>query len=106
RLTESGREISIIGDADRLQQVVRNLLSNAIKFTPDGGRIEVELRRVGAHVELRVSDTGRGVSPEFLPHVFDRVRPAHPTEDGARAGLGFGLTIVRYNADARARRGT
>ncbi|HKE06117.1 MAG TPA: PAS domain S-box protein [Blastocatellia bacterium] len=100
RLTESGREISIIGDADRLQQVVRNLLSNAIKFTPDGGRIEVELRRVGAHVELRVSDTGRGISPEFLPHVFDRFRQAYRTDAGARAGLGLGLTIVRYIVEA------
>ncbi|HEX2489607.1 MAG TPA: PAS domain S-box protein, partial [Blastocatellia bacterium] len=100
RLTESGAGISIIGDADRLQQVVQNLLSNAIKFTPDGGRIEVTLESVGAHVELRVSDTGRGISPEFLPHVFDRFRQAYRTDAGARAGLGLGLTIVRFIVEA------
>ena len=100
RLRQSGAEISIIGDADRLQQVVRNLLSNAIKFTPDGGRIDVMLESVGAHVELQVSDTGRGISPEFLPHVFDRFRQAYRTDAGARAGLGLGLTIVRYIVEA------
>lgn len=96
----SDREINLIGDSDRLQQVVWNLLSNAIKFTPDGGRIEVELKRVGAHVELKVSDTGRGISPEFLPHIFDRFRQANRTDAGARAGLGLGLTIVRFIAEA------
>jgi PAS domain S-box-containing protein len=100
RLTESGEEINIIGDANRLQQVIWNLLSNAIKFTPDGGRIEVEMKRVGAHVELRVSDTGRGISPEFLPHVFDRFRQAYRTDAGARAGLGLGLTIVQHIIEA------
>ncbi|MGE0131313.1 MAG: PAS domain S-box protein [Blastocatellales bacterium] len=96
RLTESGGEISFVGDADRMQQVVWNLLSNAIKFTPDGGQVEVGLRRVGAHIELLVSDTGRGIGPEFLPHVFDRFRQANRTDAGARAGLGLGLAITRY----------
>ncbi|HKQ73212.1 MAG TPA: PAS domain S-box protein [Blastocatellia bacterium] len=100
RLAQRGPEIGIIGDADRLQQVVWNLLSNAIKFTPDGGRIKVKLESVDAHVELRVSDTGRGISPEFLPHVFDRFRQAYRTDAGARAGLGLGLTIVRYIVEA------
>jgi len=100
RLTQSVPEISIIGDADRLQQVVWNLLSNAIKFTPDGGRIEVKLQNIGAHVELRVTDTGRGISPDFLPHVFDRFRQAYRTDAGARAGLGLGLTIVKYIVEA------
>ncbi len=100
RLTKSGAGISVIGDAERLQQVVWNLLSNAIKFTPDGGRIEVELKRVGAHVELRVSDTGRGISPEFLPYIFDRFRQANRTDAGARAGLGLGLAIVRFIVEA------
>src|SRR5262249_37554674 len=69
-------EIKLIGDSDRLQQVVWNLISNAIKFTPEGGRIEVELKRARERAELRVSDTGRGISSEFLPHVFDRFRQA------------------------------
>lgn len=99
RLTE-GEEIKLIGDADRLQQVVWNLLSNAIKFTPEGGRIEVELKRIGERAELRVSDTGRGISPEFLPHVFVRFRQATRTDARARAGLGLGLTIVRYIVEA------
>src|SRR5262245_56973085 len=68
RLTED-EEIKLLGDADRLQQVVWNLLSNAIKFTPEGGRIEVRLKRIGERAELVVSDTGRGISPEFLPYV-------------------------------------
>jgi PAS domain S-box-containing protein len=95
-----GEEIKLIGDADRLQQVVWNLLSNAIKFTPEGGRIEVELKRVGERAELRVSDTGRGINPEFLPHVFDRFRQATGGDAKARAGLGLGLTIVRYIVEA------
>jgi PAS domain S-box-containing protein len=99
RLIEN-EEIKLIGDADRLQQIVWNLLSNAIKFTPEGGRIEVELKRVGERVELRVSDTGRGISPEFLPYVFDRFRQATGGDSRARAGLGLGLTIVRYIVEA------
>ncbi len=95
RLTEGG-EVKLIGDADRLQQVVWNLLSNAIKFTPEGGRIDVELKRVGERVELRVSDTGRGISPEFLPNIFDRFSQATRNDARTRAGLGLGLTIVRY----------
>ncbi|HEX5085729.1 MAG TPA: ATP-binding protein, partial [Blastocatellia bacterium] len=95
-----GEEIKLIGDADRLQQVVWNLLSNAIKFTPEGGKIEVELKRVGERAELRVSDTGRGISPEFLPHIFDRFRQATGGDSKARAGLGLGLTIVRYIVEA------
>ncbi|HEY8459183.1 MAG TPA: PAS domain S-box protein [Blastocatellia bacterium] len=93
-------DIKIIGDADRLQQVVWNLLSNAIKFTPEGGRIEIELKRAGEWAELRVSDTGRGISPEFLPHVFDRFRQATGGDARARAGLGLGLAIVQYIVEA------
>jgi len=100
RLTKSGEEINTIGDAERLQQVVWNLLSNAIKFTPDDGRIEVGLKRVDERVELRVSDTGRGISPDFLPHIFDRFRQANRTDAGARAGLGLGLAIVQYIVEA------
>jgi PAS domain S-box-containing protein len=99
RLVEDD-EIKLLGDADRLQQVVWNLLSNAIKFTPEGGRIEVRLKRVGERAELQVSDTGRGISPEFLPYVFDRFRQATRTDARSRAGLGLGLTIVRYIVEA------
>jgi PAS domain S-box-containing protein len=99
RLKED-EEIKLLGDADRLQQVVWNLLSNAIKFTPEGGRVEVELKRVGERAELRVSDTGRGISSEFLPFVFDRFRQATRTDARSRAGLGLGLTIVRYIVEA------
>jgi signal transduction histidine kinase/DNA-binding response OmpR family regulator len=93
-LDDGGQEIS--GDCDRLQQVVWNLLSNAVKFTPVSGRVEVNLRREGAHLRLRVSDTGRGISPEFLPHVFDRFRQADSTSTRAHGGLGIGLAIVRH----------
>jgi len=99
RLKED-EEIKLLGDADRLQQVVWNLLSNAIKFTPEGGRVEVWLQRVGERAELRVSDTGRGISSEFLPYVFDRFRQATGADARSRAGLGLGLTIVRYIVEA------
>jgi PAS domain S-box-containing protein len=99
RLVEDG-EIKLLGDADRLQQVVWNLLSNALKFTPEGGRIEVGLKRVGERAELRVSDTGRGISSEFLPYVFDRFRQATGADARSRAGLGLGLTIVRFIIEA------
>jgi CheY-like chemotaxis protein len=99
RLVEDD-EIKLLGDADRLQQVVWNLLSNAIKFTPEGGRIELRLKRVGESAELQVRDTGRGISPEFLPYVFDRFRQATRTDARSRAGLGLGLTIVRYIVEA------
>ncbi|HKQ93548.1 MAG TPA: PAS domain S-box protein [Blastocatellia bacterium] len=99
RLAED-EEIKLIGDADRLQQVVWNLLSNSIKFTPEGGRVEVGLKRIGERAELRVRDTGRGISPEFLPHVFDRFRQATRTDARSRAGLGLGLAIVRHIVEA------
>ncbi len=83
------------GDPDRLQQVAWNLLSNAIKFTPKGGRVLVSLARVESHLELTVSDTGQGITPEFLPHVFDRFRQADATTTRAFGGLGLGLAIVR-----------
>ncbi|HEY9402985.1 MAG TPA: PAS domain S-box protein [Pyrinomonadaceae bacterium] len=85
----------ISGDPDRLQQVVWNLLSNALKFTPKGGRVEVRLERAGSHVEITVADTGRGIAPEFLPHVFDRFRQADQTTTRKHGGLGLGLAIVR-----------
>jgi signal transduction histidine kinase len=85
----------VSGDADRLQQVVWNLLSNAIKFTPKGGRVQVRLERVNSHVEIVVSDSGKGISAEFLPHVFDRFRQADSTSTRKHGGMGLGLSIVR-----------
>jgi signal transduction histidine kinase/ActR/RegA family two-component response regulator len=86
----------IAGDRDRMQQVVWNLLSNAIKFTPRNGRVQVVLERAGSHVELAVIDTGRGIDPAFLPHVFDRFRQADTGTTRQHGGLGLGLAIVRH----------
>jgi signal transduction histidine kinase/CheY-like chemotaxis protein len=91
--------LSVWGDPTRLQQVVWNLLSNAIKFTPDGGSIELSLGREGGHAVIRVSDTGQGVAPDFLPHVFDRFRQADQGTT-AKHGLGLGLAIVRHLVEA------
>lgn len=84
-----------VGDADRLQQVVWNLLSNAVKFTPKGGRVQIKLRRVGANAQIMVSDTGVGISSEFLPHVFEMFRQADGSITKTQAGLGLGLAIAR-----------
>src|SRR5579862_5919638 len=84
------------GDFARLQQVVCNLLSNAIKFTMRGGRIEVRLQRQGDVAELTVADSGQGIKPEFLPHVFDRFRQEDGTISRRHGGLSLGLAIVRY----------
>ncbi|HET9794793.1 MAG TPA: response regulator [Thermoanaerobaculia bacterium] len=89
----------VSGDADRLQQVVWNLLSNAIKFTPAAGSIEVRVERTAAHVRIRVSDTGKGISPDFLAHVFDRFRQADSSTTRSHGGLGIGLAIVRHIVD-------
>ena len=80
------------GDPSRLQQVLWNLLSNAIKFTPGGGRVDakVVLERVNSHAEISVEDTGIGIRPEFLPHVFDRFRQADPSTTRRYGGLGLG----------------
>ena len=87
---------AMVGDPDRLQQVVWNLVSNAVKFTPKDGRVEVELTRVDSHARLRVKDTGKGIRATFLPHVFDRLRQADSTSTRAHGGLGIGLAIVRH----------
>jgi PAS domain S-box-containing protein len=88
--------VSVPGDPVRLQQVVWNLLSNAIKFTPRGGRVQLLLERVNSHVEIIVSDTGQGISPEFLPHVFDRFRQADQRSVREHGGMGLGLAIVKH----------
>jgi len=103
--------LTIAGDASRLQQIVWNLLSNAVKFTPAGGRVEVQLEQSrhddysansdgpARFVQLTVRDTGRGISPEFLPHVFDYFRQADSTTTRTFGGLGLGLAIVRHLAE-------
>jgi signal transduction histidine kinase/ActR/RegA family two-component response regulator len=83
------------GDADRLQQVIWNLLANAIKFTPEGGRVGVFIERSNDSMEVRVVDTGEGISPAFLPHVFERFRQADGATTRRYTGLGLGLAIVR-----------
>ena len=86
----------ILGDSNRLQQIVWNLLSNAIKFTPSGGRVDIRLERVQSKVQIKVSDTGQGIGAEFLPFVFDRFRQADPSSTRNHGGLGLGLAIVRH----------
>jgi PAS domain S-box-containing protein len=86
----------VLGDAHRLQQVVWNLVSNAVKFTPAGGRIEVETGREGPHCRITVRDTGVGIAPEFLPHVFQQFRQEEAGSARRFGGLGLGLTIVRH----------
>jgi signal transduction histidine kinase len=86
---------TIVGDADRLQQVVWNLLSNAIKFTPKGGRVQVRLHKEQSHVEVAVADNGQGIEVQFLPHIFERFRQADPSFTRRAGGLGLGLSIVR-----------
>lgn len=103
--------LNVMGDALRLQQVIWNLLTNAVKFTPNQGRIDVELSVVKAisdaqfpqelltspsYIQLRVKDTGRGINADFLPHIFDRFRQADSSTTRSQGGLGLGLAIVRY----------
>jgi PAS domain S-box-containing protein len=87
------------GDPDRLQQVVWNLLSNAIKFTPKGGRVRVQVEPIDSRVRLRVTDTGQGIAPEFLPFIFERFRQAESPTIRTHGGLGLGLAIVRHLVD-------
>ena len=89
----------VSGDPARLQQIVWNLLSNAVKFTPRKGRIDLALKRMQSHVELSVSDTGEGISAQFLPFVFDRFRQEDASIKRRHGGLGLGLAIVRHLAE-------
>lgn len=89
----------VSGDPARLQQIVWNLLSNAMKFTPKGGRVQVLLERVNSHVEISVIDTGMGIRPEFLPHLFERFRQADSSTTRRHGGLGLGLAIVKQLAE-------
>ncbi len=85
----------VLGDSDRLQQVIWNLLANAVKFTPKRGRVQVSLSRINSHVEVAVSDTGQGIAADYLPHVFDRFSQADTSIRRHFGGLGLGLTISR-----------
>jgi CheY-like chemotaxis protein/two-component sensor histidine kinase len=87
--------IRVLGDSARLQQVVWNLLSNSVKFTPRGGTIEVRLQRSDGHVDIVVADSGEGIAPELLPHVFERFWQADGGSSRRHGGLGLGLSIVR-----------
>jgi len=90
---------TVSGDPNRIQQIIWNLLANAVKFTPKRGRVQVRLERINSHVEITVSDTGRGISPQFLPFVFDRFRQAESSFSRTQGGLGLGLSIVRQLVD-------
>ena len=95
--TDIDRDLApVVADPDRVQQIVWNLLSNAIKFTPQGGWVRLTLRRADSHVEIAVSDSGVGIDPAFLPHVFDRFRQAEAGSRRRYGGLGLGLAIVRH----------
>jgi signal transduction histidine kinase len=87
---------TVHGDPDRLQQVVWNLLANAVKFTPKGGEVQVRVRQVDAHAEILVADSGVGIAPDLLPHVFERFRQADSSTRRQYGGLGLGLAIVRH----------
>lgn len=89
-------EVFVAGDANRLQQIAWNLLSNAIKFTPAGGHMRVQLECAQAQVELTVSDTGAGINPKFLPHLFERFRQSDSSTTRKYGGLGLGLSLVRH----------
>jgi PAS domain S-box-containing protein len=89
----------VYGDFNRLHQVIGNLLSNAVKFTPSGGRIEVCLKQDGSCVQINVSDTGKGINPDFLPHVFEYFQQADSSITRQFGGLGLGLAIVRNLVD-------
>ena len=93
---QNSQVADIVGDETRLNQIVTNLLSNAIKFTPENGKISVNLSKKREFARLEMSDTGIGIAPQFLPHIFDRFRQADSTTRRVQSGLGLGLTIVRF----------
>ncbi|MDF5707625.1 MAG: PAS domain-containing protein [Nostoc sp. S4] len=86
----------ILGDSARIQQIIWNLLTNAVKFTPNGGGVEIQLNRIGAQAQIQVIDTGKGITPDFLPHVFEYFRQADSTTTRTFGGLGLGLAIVHH----------
>jgi signal transduction histidine kinase/ActR/RegA family two-component response regulator len=95
--THVGDEPCIVaGDSARLQQVVWNVLMNAVKFTPNGGHVRFELQRASAHVQIVVTDTGQGIAPDVLPHIFERFRQADSSSTRNQGGLGLGLALVKH----------
>jgi signal transduction histidine kinase len=100
RLSLQVTPIRMIGDADRLRQVMWNLLSNAVKFTPEGGDIFVHVEQVGQTAQVTVRDNGRGIAPEFLPHVFEPFRQADASITRTSGGIGVGLALVRHLVEA------
>jgi len=90
----------IIADATRIQQVIWNLLTNAVKFTPKNGTVQVSARRTASQVQIAVTDSGEGIDPQFLPHIFEPFRQAENPQTRVHGGLGLGLSIVRYLAEA------
>jgi CheY-like chemotaxis protein/anti-sigma regulatory factor (Ser/Thr protein kinase) len=86
----------VLGDPTRLQQIVWNLLTNAVKFTPEGGRVKLRMEGDADNVRITVSDTGKGIEPEFLPFVFDHFRQADPSSARRHGGLGLGLSLVKH----------
>ena len=92
--------VHVLGDPVRMQQVVWNLATNAVKFTPEGSRVEVRLESDATRACLSVADTGVGIGPDFLPHVFERFRQAETGSARAHGGLGLGLTIIKHLVEA------
>jgi PAS domain S-box-containing protein len=90
----------IVADPTRIQQIIWNLLTNAVKFTPRGGRVDVSARRTASQVQISVTDSGEGMDPQFLPHIFEPFRQAESPQTRVHGGLGLGLSIVRYIAEA------
>lgn len=89
-------ELAVIGDSERVQQIINNLLSNAIKFTPEGGSIKLLLEKVEGQARIEITDSGQGIAPEFLPRVFERYKQANNSTTNRKGGLGLGLAIVKH----------
>ncbi|HEX9982657.1 MAG TPA: PAS domain S-box protein [Thermoanaerobaculia bacterium] len=90
----------MVADPTRIQQIIWNLLTNALKFTPRKGEVQVSARRTASHVQIAVCDNGEGIDPQFLPHIFEPFRQAESPQTRVHGGLGLGLSIVRYIAEA------
>jgi PAS domain S-box-containing protein len=95
-VVNDARSDVVLGDADRLRQAIWNLVSNAVKFSSEGGQVKARLARAGNQIEITVSDTGVGIDPQFLPHVFERFRQANGALTREHGGLGLGLAIARH----------